>query len=114
MVVVVHTFDPSTWETEVGRSLSLRTTWSTEQVLGQPELHRETLSHKQTNKQQTQKQNTKQNKTLHQTVMQAKMWGIFLLTEVEGPILLWHMVLGSIREKTGKAIESNSIIRAPP
>ena len=42
--VVVHGFNPSTWEAEAGRSPSLRPAWSTEQVLGQPGLHRETLS----------------------------------------------------------------------
>jgi hypothetical protein len=31
-------------EAEAGRSLSLTLAWSTEQVLGQPGLHRETLS----------------------------------------------------------------------
>jgi hypothetical protein len=57
--VVVHTFNPSTWEAEAGRFLSLRTAWSTEWVSGQPGLHRETLSWQ--NKKQ--KQNQKQNKT---------------------------------------------------
>jgi hypothetical protein len=50
--VVVHTFNPSTWEAEAGGFLSSRPAWSTEWVPGQPGLHRETLSHK-----------TKQNKT---------------------------------------------------
>ena len=45
-VVVVHTFNPSTWEAETGRSLSSRPSWSTNQVPGQPGLHRETLSPK--------------------------------------------------------------------
>jgi hypothetical protein len=49
--VVAHAFNPSTWEAEAGRFLSLRPTWSTEWVPGQPGLHRETLSWKQTNKQ---------------------------------------------------------------
>jgi hypothetical protein len=58
--VVVHPFDPSTWEAEAGRFLSLRPAWSTEWVPGQPGLHRETLfwKNKQTNKQKT-KQNKK-------------------------------------------------------
>jgi hypothetical protein len=43
--VVAHAFNPSTWEAEAGRSLSWRPAWSTEWVPGQPELHRETLSH---------------------------------------------------------------------
>jgi hypothetical protein len=32
--MVVHTINPSTWEAEVCRSLSLSPAWSTEQVLG--------------------------------------------------------------------------------
>jgi hypothetical protein len=42
--VVAHAFDPSTWEAESGGFLSSRPAWSTEQVPGQPGLHRETLS----------------------------------------------------------------------
>ena len=42
-MVVVHTFNPSTWRTEAGRSPSSRTAWYTELV---PGLHRETLSWK--------------------------------------------------------------------
>jgi hypothetical protein len=48
--VVVHAFNPSTWEAEVGGFLSSR---STESVPGQPGLDRETLpqkTNKQTNK----------------------------------------------------------------
>jgi hypothetical protein len=41
---VGHTFNPSTWEAEAGGFLSLRPAWSTQWVLGQPGLHRETLS----------------------------------------------------------------------
>jgi hypothetical protein len=44
--VVVHTFNPSTWEAEAGEFLSSRPAWSTEWVPGQPGLHRETLSRK--------------------------------------------------------------------
>jgi hypothetical protein len=44
--VVEHTFNPSTWEAEAGRSLNLRPAWSTERIPGHPELHRETLSQK--------------------------------------------------------------------
>jgi hypothetical protein len=44
--VVVHAFNPSTWEAEAGEFLSSRPAWSTEQVPGQPGLHRETLSRK--------------------------------------------------------------------
>jgi hypothetical protein len=42
--VVAHAYNPSTWEAEAGRFLSLRPAWSTEWVPGQPGLHRETLS----------------------------------------------------------------------
>jgi hypothetical protein len=43
--MVVSTFeDPSTRETEAGRSLSLKPTWSTELIPGQPGLHRETMA----------------------------------------------------------------------
>jgi hypothetical protein len=42
---VAHAFNPSTQEAEAGGSLvSSRLALSTERVLGQPELHRETLS----------------------------------------------------------------------
>jgi hypothetical protein len=41
--VVVYAFNPSTQEAEAGQSLTLRPAWSTEQVLGQPRLHREAL-----------------------------------------------------------------------
>jgi hypothetical protein len=44
--VVVHTFNPSTWEAEAGGFLSSRPAWSTKWVPGQPGLHRETLSQK--------------------------------------------------------------------
>jgi hypothetical protein len=68
--VVVHAFNPSTWEAEAGGFLNSRTAWSTELVPGQPGLHRETLSRKtktkQNNKKQKQKQKTKQ-KTKNKT-----------------------------------------------
>jgi hypothetical protein len=53
--MVVHAFNPSTWEAEAGGFLSSRPAWSTEWAPGQPGLHRETLSQippspKQTNK----------------------------------------------------------------
>jgi hypothetical protein len=44
--VVLHAFNPSTWEAEAGGVLSSRPAWSTEWVPGQPELYRETLSRK--------------------------------------------------------------------
>jgi hypothetical protein len=59
--MVAHAFNPSTWEAEAGRFLSLRPAWSTEWVPGQPGLHRETLSQK-TNKQTNKKQKTNKKK----------------------------------------------------
>jgi hypothetical protein len=50
VVVVAHAFNPSTWEAEAGRFLSLRPAWSTKWVPGQPGLHRETLSQKKKKK----------------------------------------------------------------
>jgi hypothetical protein len=44
--VMAQTFNPSTWEAEVGRSLNSRSSWSTERVPGQPGLHREILFQK--------------------------------------------------------------------
>jgi hypothetical protein len=59
--VVVHAFDPSTWEAEAGGFLSSRPAWSTEWVPGQWGLHRETLSWK-TKQNKTKQNKTKQNK----------------------------------------------------
>jgi hypothetical protein len=39
--VVVHAFNPSTWEAEAGGFLSLRPAWFTKWVPGQPGLYRE-------------------------------------------------------------------------
>jgi hypothetical protein len=60
--VVAHAFNPSTWEAEAGEFLSSRPAWSTELVPGQPGLHRETLSRKQTNKQTNKKPKQKKKK----------------------------------------------------
>jgi hypothetical protein len=53
--MVVHAFNPSTWEAKAGgvQGMSSRTAWSTKRVLGKQWLHRETLSQEtnQTNKQ---------------------------------------------------------------
>jgi hypothetical protein len=62
-VVVVHTFNPSTWEAEAGRFLSSRPAWSTELVSGQLGLHRETLPQNKTKQNKTKQNKTKQNKT---------------------------------------------------
>jgi hypothetical protein len=43
---VAHAFNPSTWEAEADKFLSLRPAWSTEWVPGQAGLHREILSQK--------------------------------------------------------------------
>jgi hypothetical protein len=48
--VVAHTFNPRTWKTEAGRSLSLWPAWSTEGVPGQPGLQRNPVSKNQTKK----------------------------------------------------------------
>jgi hypothetical protein len=53
--VVVHTFNPNTWEAEAGEFLSSKPAWSTEWVPGQPGLHRETLSKKKKKKDSTNK-----------------------------------------------------------
>jgi hypothetical protein len=50
--VVAPAFNPSTWKAEAGGFLSSRPAWSTERVLGQPGLHRETLSRETKNKKQ--------------------------------------------------------------
>jgi hypothetical protein len=55
--VVAHSFNPNTWEAEVGGFLSLRPVWFTEYIPGQPGLYRKTLSQK------TKQNKTKQNKT---------------------------------------------------
>jgi hypothetical protein len=47
---MAHTFNPSTQDTETGKSLSSRPAWSTKQVPGQQGLCRETLSQKHQNK----------------------------------------------------------------
>jgi hypothetical protein len=48
--VVVHAFNPRTWEAEAGEFLISRPAWSTDWVPGQPGLHRETLSRKKKKK----------------------------------------------------------------
>jgi hypothetical protein len=57
--VVVHAFNPSTWEAEADRFLSSRPAWSTKWVPGQPGLYRETLSRKKQKNKKT--KNKKQN-----------------------------------------------------
>jgi hypothetical protein len=57
--VVVHIFNSSTWKAEAGGSLSSRPPWSTKWVPGQPGIHRETLSGKQSKQQIKAKPNQK-------------------------------------------------------
>jgi hypothetical protein len=49
--VLVHTFNPSTWEAEAGRSLSLRPAWSVEPASSRTAkaTHRESLPQKTKN-----------------------------------------------------------------
>jgi hypothetical protein len=53
--VVVHTFNPSTWEAEAGGFLNSRPAWSTKSVSGQPGLYRETLPRKTKKKKEMKK-----------------------------------------------------------
>jgi hypothetical protein len=55
---VAHASNPRSWEAEAGEFLSSKPTWSTEQVPGQPGLHRETLSQNKTKQTSKQKTNT--------------------------------------------------------
>jgi hypothetical protein len=60
--VVVHTFNPSTWEAEAGGFLSSRPAWSTMLVPGQPGLHRETLSKKRRRKKKEEEEGRRRKK----------------------------------------------------
>jgi hypothetical protein len=74
-------FNPSTWETEPGRSLNWKPAWSTEPVLPQLGLHRETLSQKTKTKQSKNKTTTTtttnpsktKNKVLYNTISFQKL-----------------------------------------
>jgi predicted nuclease of restriction endonuclease-like (RecB) superfamily len=72
--VVELACNPSIMKAETGRSLRPRPAWSTEQIPGQPGLHRETLSQKnKTNKKQKtnkQKKKTKQNQKTKPNISQ--------------------------------------------
>jgi hypothetical protein len=64
--VVAHTFNPSTWEAEAGRFLSLRPAWSTEFQDSQGSTEKPCLDpppQKKPKKQKTKQNKTKQNKT---------------------------------------------------
>ena len=67
-VVVARAFNPSTWEAEAGRSLSLRPAWSTEQVLGQREILFGKTRPNQTKPNQTKLTFTHTKKNLHSIV----------------------------------------------
>jgi hypothetical protein len=79
MTVVVHIFNPSTWEAEVDRSLSLWLAWSTERESSRTSraTQRNPVSNKsktQTNKPKTQKPKPKlQNLKNHTSEMDAEM-----------------------------------------
>jgi hypothetical protein len=57
--VLMHAFNPSTWEAEAGGFLSSGPAWSTEWVPGQPGLHRETLSREKKKKKKKKNKNPK-------------------------------------------------------
>ena len=86
--VVVHAFNPSTWEAEAGRFLSSRPAWSTKWVPVQPGLYRETLTRK-TKPNQTKPKQQKQ-KTNKQT---KNSWVIFYCINA---LHLLHPFLGVV------------------
>ena len=59
---MARTFDPCLLEAEASGSLSSSPAWSTEQVPGQPGLHRETLSQKKKKKKERNKKKKKEKK----------------------------------------------------
>jgi hypothetical protein len=64
--VVVHAFNPSTWETETGRFLSSRTAWSTNKVSSRTAraTQRNPVSKKPKRKKEKEKEKEKEKKTL--------------------------------------------------
>ena len=46
MHMVMHSFNPGTQKAEADEALSSRPAWSAKLIQGQPELHKETMSHK--------------------------------------------------------------------
>jgi hypothetical protein len=80
----MYTFNPSTWEAEAGKFLSLRPAWSTKRVPGQPELHRETLSRK-----------TKKTKTKTKTPNEQYPVSLPLLQRLFIPFATFAKVAGS-------------------
>jgi hypothetical protein len=73
-VVVVHAFNPSTWEAEAGGFLSSRPAWSPKWVPGRPELYRETLSQKTKQNKKPTNQNKKQNPKTNQKPKPGAPW----------------------------------------
>ena len=73
--VVAHAFNPCTWKAEAGRYLSLRPAWSTEQVLGQPELHRENcLKNKRMRERERQRHTERDRKRDSETQREINSW----------------------------------------
>ena len=54
--VVLHPFNPSTWQAKSGRFLSSRPAWSTKLVPGQSGLYRETLTQEKKKKKKKKKE----------------------------------------------------------
>jgi hypothetical protein len=69
--VVVHAFNPSTWEAEAGGFLSSRPAWSTEWVPGQPGLQQRNPASKRKNN-----NNNKQTKKNFRSCSQGSGWRI--------------------------------------
>jgi hypothetical protein len=67
--VVAHAFNPSTWEAEASRFLSLRPVWSIEFVPAQPGLHRETPSQKNKKQKNLKQQQQQQQKILEEILL---------------------------------------------
>jgi hypothetical protein len=89
--VVVHTFNPSTWEAEAGGFLSSRPAWSTEWVLGQPGLHRETLSRK--NQKEKRKRKEEVNQIYLEYCLLEQAWTLSTHTRIipKGYISQWEL-----------------------
>jgi hypothetical protein len=104
--VVVHAFNPSTWEAEAGGSLSSRPAWSTKWVPGQPELYGKTLSRK-----------TKKKKNYKLKSFCAICFAhilSFLLTFSDPPTSLSTLVYSFSLEKKEKKNQQNKQIKHSP
>ena len=87
-----HAFNPNTQEAGAGRSLSLRPTWSTECVLGQPGLQRETLSQKKIKKKREREKEKRKRKEKKQNQNQKPA---LLVWKCGMVVLSMHKTLGS-------------------